>query len=88
MVSAMTGMITSNKLFEAGVWEDNFSAILIAVLVSVVCSTVTAVVTERIAYRPLRGSPPHSADRPIGVSFLSRTPLQCCSGRGQELPPP
>ena len=50
MVGAMTGMITSNKLFEAGVWEDNFLlAILIAVLVSVLCSTVTAVVTERIA---------------------------------------
>ena len=86
MVGAMTGMITSNKLFEAGVWEDNFLlAILIAVLVSVVCSTVTAVVTERIAYRPLRGSPrliPLITS--IGVSFFIQNTSAVLLGPGAK----
>ena len=86
MVGAMTGMITSNKLFEAGVWEDNFLlAILIAVLVSVICSTVTAVVTERIAYRPLRGSPrliPLITS--IGVSFFIQNTSAVLLGPGAK----
>jgi branched-chain amino acid transport system permease protein len=72
MVGAMTGMITSNKLADGGLWESNFVlAIFIAIVVSVVCSTMTAVVMERVAYRRLRGSPrliPLITS--IGVSFF------------------
>ena len=72
MVGAMTGMITSNKLEEAGLWEDAFFVSLVfIILVAIVCSTATAVIMERVAYRPLRGSPrliPLITS--IGVSFL------------------
>ena len=72
MVGAMTGMITSNKLFEAGAWESNFVAsLLFIVLVAIIVSTLTAVVMERVAYRPLRGSPrliPLITS--IGISFF------------------
>ena len=72
MVGAMTGMITSNKLEEAGIWEDAFPvALVFIILVAIVCSTATAVIMERVAYRPLRGSPrliPLITS--IGVSFL------------------
>ena len=58
MVGAMTGMIASNKLLDAGIWESNFSGSLaFVVIVSIVASTLTAVVMERVAYRPLRNSP-------------------------------
>ncbi len=58
MVSAMTGMITSNKLDQAGAWESNFVlSLLFVVVVSISVSTLTAVVMERVAYRPLRGAP-------------------------------
>ena len=72
MVGAMTGMITSNKLAEAGAWEDNFAlSVLFIIVIAVVCSTLTAVVMERVAYRPLRGAPrliPLITS--IGVSFF------------------
>ena len=72
MVGAMTGMITSNKLEDAGVWENNFLlSLLLIIVVAILCSTATAVITERVAYRPLRGSPrliPLITS--IGVSFL------------------
>ena len=72
MVGAMTGMITSNKLDEAGLWEDAFFfSLIFIILVAVVCSTATAIIMERVAYRPLRGSPrliPLITS--IGVSFL------------------
>lgn len=72
MVGAMTGMITSNKLADAGAWESNFLAsLLFIVLISILVCTLTAVVMERIAYRPLRGSPrliPLITS--IGVSFV------------------
>ena len=71
MVGAMTGMITSNKLADAGAWESNFPAsLLFIVVVSIVVSTLTAVVMERVAYRPLRAAPrliPLITS--IGVSF-------------------
>jgi len=86
MVGAMTGLITSNKLFEAGVWEDAFVlAILVAVLVSVVCSTLTAVIMERIAYRPLRGAPrliPLITS--IGVSFFIQNTSALLLGPGAK----
>ena len=72
MVGAMTGMITSNKLDETGAWESNFLLSLLFVLViAIVCSTLTAIIMERVAYRPLRGSPrliPLITS--IGVSFF------------------
>ncbi len=72
MVGAMTGMITSNKLDEAGAWESNFLAsLLFIVVVAILVSTLTAVVMERVAYRPLRGSPrliPLITS--IGISFF------------------
>ena len=72
MVGAMTGMIASNKLAEAGAWESDFLAsLLLIVVVSIVVCTLTAVVMERVAYRPLRGSPrliPLITS--VGVSFF------------------
>lgn len=72
MLGAMSGWITSSKLFEAGLWEDAFIPSLIFVVVVSICvSTITAVVVERVAYRPLRGSPrliPLITS--IGVSFF------------------
>lgn len=86
MVGAMTGMITSNKLADGGLWESNFIlAILIAVLVSVLCSTLTAVVMERIAYRPLRGAPrliPLITS--IGVSFFIQNSSAVLLGPGAK----
>ena len=72
MVGAMTGMITSNKLADAGLWESNFLACLVFIVAaSIIVSTLTAVVMERVAYRPLRGSPrliPLITS--VGVSFF------------------
>ncbi len=72
MVGAMTGMITSNKLADAGLWQSNFvGSLVFIVAVSVIVSSLTAVLMERVAYRPLRGSPrliPLITS--IGVSFF------------------
>lgn len=72
MVGAMTGMITSNKLAEAGAWESNFvPSLLFIVVLAILVSTFTAVVMERVAYRPLRGAPrliPLITS--IGISFF------------------
>ncbi len=72
MVGAMTGMITSNKLADAGWWESNFiGSLLLIVIISMIVCTLTAVIMERVAYRPLRGSPrliPLITS--IGVSFF------------------
>lgn len=58
MAGAMTGMIASNKLDDAGIWESNFLGSLAFVLiVAVATSTLTAIAMEKIAYRPLRNSP-------------------------------
>lgn len=58
MAGAMTGMIASNKLDDAGIWESNFSGSLAFVLaVAVTTSTLTAIAMEKVAYRPLRNSP-------------------------------
>ncbi len=83
MVGAMTGMITSNKLFEAGAWESNFVAsLLFIVLVAIIVSTLTAVVMERVAYRPLRGSLVSSRSlRRSASRSSSRMCRSCCLGR-------
>ncbi len=72
MVGAMTGMITSNKLDDAGLWEANFiGSLLFIVAVSMLVCTLTAVIMERVAYRPLRKAPrliPLITS--IGISFF------------------
>jgi branched-chain amino acid transport system permease protein len=72
MVGGMSGWIVSEKLFESGLWEDAFLlALIIVILISIAVSTLTAVIIERVAYRPLRGSPrliPLITS--IGVSFF------------------
>lgn len=72
MSGAMVGFIAANWLFENGTWEANpFLSLFIVLLVSMFTSTLVAVLVERIAYRPLRGSPrliPLITS--IGVSFF------------------
>lgn len=73
MLGAFSGFITSTKLDAAGYWEGNafIPAVLFAVLVALIVSTSAAVIMERVAYRPLRGSPrliPLITS--IGVSFF------------------
>ena len=58
MLGAMSGFVTSDKLFQAGLWESNFVlSLFIVVVVAIMVSTSTAVIMERVAYRPLRNSP-------------------------------
>ncbi len=72
MVGSMSGFITSEKLFSAGIWQDQFIlSFVIIMIVAMTTSTVTAVVMERVAYRPLRSAPrliPLITS--IGVSFF------------------
>ena len=72
MAGTMVGFFAANILFEHGVWNDNFVfAFLIVMAVAVFTSTSIAVLVERIAYRPLRGSPrliPLITS--IGISFF------------------
>ena len=86
MVGAMTGMITSNKLADAGAWESNFIASLVfTVMVSVLVSTLTAVVMERVAYRPLRNSPRMiPLITSIGVSFFIQNTSVVLLGPGSK----
>ena len=86
MVGAMTGMITSNKLADAGYWETNFvGSLLLIVVVSMLVCTMTAVVMERVAYRPLRKSPrliPLITS--IGISFLIQNTSIVLLGPGSK----
>lgn len=86
MVGAMTGMIASNKLADAGAWDSNFIASLaFIVVVSIALSTLTAVVMERVAYRPLRNSPrliPLITS--IGVSFFLQNASVVLLGPGSK----
>ena len=86
MVGAFSGFITSNKLFDAGAWEENFIlSIIIVVAVAVAVSTTTAVIMERIAYRPLRNSPrliPLITS--IGVSFFIQEATRVLFGLGTK----
>ena len=89
MVGAMTGMIASNKLADAGAWESNFiGSLVLIVLLATVASTVTAVVMERVAYRPLRGSPYLVAlITSIGVSFFIQNVAVVLLGPGAKAYP-
>ena len=86
MVGAMTGMIASNKLADAGAWESNFvGSLVLIVLLATAASTATAVVMERVAYRPLRGSPYLVAlITSIGVSFFIQNVAVVLLGPGAE----
>ena len=93
MVGAMTGMITSTKLADAGMWDPasgfgdaNFLlALVIVVMVCTLCSTMTAVIMERVAYRQLRGAPrliPLITS--IGVSFFIQQSSELLLGPGAK----
>ncbi len=58
MSGTLVGFIAANWLFENGVWEANpFLAMFVVLIVAMVTSTLVAVIIERVAYRPLRGTP-------------------------------
>jgi branched-chain amino acid transport system permease protein len=58
MSGTLVGFVAANWLFENGVWEANpFLAMFVVLIVAMATSTVVAVLIERIAYKPLRGSP-------------------------------
>ncbi len=87
MVGAFTGFIMSNKLGDAGYWEGG--AFIISVLFTVVVCTLvamaTAIIMERVAYRPLRGSPrliPLITS--IGVSFFIQNAVILVFGPGAK----
>lgn len=87
MVAAFTGFIMSNKFDEAGWWEGGMfiPAILITIVVATIVATVIAVVMERVAYRPLRGSPrliPLITS--IGVSFFLQNAIILLFGPGAK----
>ena len=72
MSGTMVGFIAANWLFENGVWNSNpFLSMFLVLIVAMITSTLVAVIVERIAYKPLRGSPrliPLITS--IGMSFL------------------
>ena len=87
MVGAFTGFIMANKLDEAGWWEGSMfiPAIILTIIVCTLVSTLTAVVMERVAYRPLRGSPrliPLITS--IGISFFIQNAVILLFGPGAK----
>jgi len=87
MVGAFTGFIVSNKLDDAGYWTGSafIPAILFTVVMCTLVSTLTAVLMERVAYRPLRGSPrliPLITS--IGVSFFIQNAVILLFGPGAK----
>jgi len=87
MLGAFSGFITSTRLEQAGYWQGNtfLPSVLIAVLIAVVISTSAAVIMERVAYRPLRGSPrliPLITS--IGVSFFIQNAVLLLFGPGSK----
>ncbi len=74
MAGAMSAWITSDFLFENGMWEGEFRfvlSLLIVLVIAIIVSTLATILIERIAYRPLRESPrliPLITS--IGVSFF------------------
>ncbi|MCP4087443.1 MAG: branched-chain amino acid ABC transporter permease [Actinomycetia bacterium] len=90
MAGAMAGWITSDVLFESGLWEDSFIlAIIIVLVISIVVSTFATVVIERVAYRPLRESPrliPLITS--IGVSFFLQYAVSGLFGPASKNYPP
>ena len=87
MVGAFTGFIMANKFDEAGWWEGPIfiPAVLVTVLTCTLVAMATAVIMERVAYRPLRGSPriiPLITS--IGVSFFIQNAVILLFGPGAK----
>jgi len=58
MTGAMSAFLVANGLAATSLWANNpVVSLLIVLLASMITSTVVAVVVERVAYRPLRGTP-------------------------------
>ena len=91
MLGAFTGFITSNKLAEAGLWEGAafIPSVIMTALLAGLIATSAAVIMERVAYRPLRGSPrliPLITS--IGVSFFIQNAVILLFGPGAKSYPP
>lgn len=90
MSGTFVGVIIATRLFESGMWNANpFLSLAIILLVSMFTSTLVAVIVERIAYRPLRGSPrliPLITS--IGVSFFLQYTFAGLFGVGIRNYPP
>lgn len=87
MLGAFTGFITSNKLADAGLWEGNafIPSVIVTAILAALIATGAAVLMERIAYRPLRGSPrliPLITS--IGVSFFIQNAVILLFGPGAK----
>lgn len=87
MLGAFTGFIASVQLDEAGLWEGAafFPAVLFTIVLAILVSTSAAVIMERVAYRPLRGSPrliPLITS--IGVSFFIQEAIKLLFGPGAK----
>jgi len=58
MTGAMSAFLVANGLASTSLWASNpVLSLLIVLLASMVTSTAVAVIVERVAYRPLRGTP-------------------------------
>jgi branched-chain amino acid transport system permease protein len=91
MLGAFTGFVTSNKLAEAGLWEGAtfIPSVIMTALLAGLIATSAAVIMERVAYRPLRGSPrliPLITS--IGVSFFIQNAVILLFGPGAKSYPP
>lgn len=87
MLGAFTGFITSNKLNDAGLWEGNafIPSVIVTAILAALIATFAAVLMERVAYRPLRGSPrliPLITS--IGVSFFIQNAVILLFGPGAK----
>ena len=93
MVGMFGAMFVAHGLGDNGLLESNFLlSMLIIVIAAMIVSGILAVVTEKVAYRPLRGSPrliPLITS--IGVSFFLQYAVSGLFGAGvkrfPELPP-
>lgn len=91
MLGAFTGFVTSNKLADAGLWEGNafIPSVVVTAVLAALIATGAAVLMERVAYRPLRGSPrliPLITS--IGVSFFIQNAVILLFGPGAKGYPP
>jgi branched-chain amino acid transport system permease protein len=58
MTGAMSAFLVANALAGTGLWVSNpVVSLLIVLVASMFTSTAVAVIVERVAYRPLRGTP-------------------------------
>jgi len=58
MTGAMSAFLVANGLASTGLWASNpVVSLLIVLVASMATSTAVAVIVERVAYRPLRGTP-------------------------------